>query len=176
MEKQLNSSGISSQDLRHCRFFKRSRMFYKSGTLNLRNSQAGSSSCQCSTILIGQAKETMRFVFRTQKKKVKTYAKNFSQGHWTFLGPGDEKKWYGKSKYLPEGKWNFVASQMVQRLKGTGHPVFTSASALSRGILRTLKGKETIHFQCGCFKHRTLVPNHSFCKSAPYLRSRFELV
>ena len=30
--------------------------------------------------------------------------------------------------------------------------------------------------QCGCFKHRALVPNHSFCKSAQYLRSSFELV
>ena len=35
---------------------------------------------------------------------------------------------------------------MVQRFKETGHPVFTSASALSRGILRKLKAKETTHF------------------------------
>ena len=35
---------------------------------------------------------------------------------------------------------------MVQRFKETGHRVFTSASALSRGNLRMLKGKETIHF------------------------------
>ena len=34
---------------------------------------------------------------------------------------------------------------MVQRFKETGHPVFTSASVLSREILRRLKGK-TIHF------------------------------
>ena len=30
--------------------------------------------------------------------------------------------------------------------------------------------------QSGCFKHRALVPNHSFCKSAQYLRSSVELV
>ena len=35
---------------------------------------------------------------------------------------------------------------MVQRYKETGHPVFTCASALSRGVLRSLKGRETIHF------------------------------
>ena len=63
----------------------------------------------------------------------------------TFLGPGDEKKWYGTSKYPPEGKWNSVASQVVLRFKATGHPVFTSASALSRGTLRRLKGNETIY-------------------------------
>ena len=35
---------------------------------------------------------------------------------------------------------------MVQRFRETHHTVFTSASALSRGILRSLKGKETLHF------------------------------
>ena len=35
---------------------------------------------------------------------------------------------------------------MIQRFKETGHPVFTCASASSRGILRTLKGKGTMHF------------------------------
>ena len=51
------------------------------------------------------------------------------------------KKWCGKCKYKPEGKWNSVASQMIQRFKETGHPVFTSVE-----FLRMLKGKEAIHF------------------------------
>ena len=34
--------------------------------IDLRNSQTGSSSCQCSTTSIGQEKETMKFVFRLQ--------------------------------------------------------------------------------------------------------------
>ena len=34
---------------------------------------------------------------------------------------------------------------MVQRFKETGHPVFESSSALSRGILKK-RGKNTIHF------------------------------
>ena len=52
----------------------------------------------------------------------------------------------GGGNYKPEGKWNSIASKLVQRFKETGHQIFTSASALSRGILRKLKGKETIHF------------------------------
>ena len=135
------------QNFRHCRFFNRSRMICKNGTLNLKNSQIGSSSCQCSTMLIGQEKETNRFVFRIQKK-VNTYAKKFSQGH--------EKKWYGKSKYLAGEKWNSVASQMVQRFQETGYPVIARASALSRGILRTLKGK-TMHFNAGVLKNTELL-------------------
>ena len=30
----------------------------------------------------------------SNSEKVKSYARRFSQGHWTFFGPGD-KKWYG---------------------------------------------------------------------------------
>ena len=30
-------------------------------------------------------------------EKVKNYAMRFSKGHWTFLGPGSEEKWYGSS-------------------------------------------------------------------------------
>ena len=54
MENQLNSSGIFSKDFRHCRFFRKSRMICESGSWNLRDSQTGSSSCQCSTTSIGQ--------------------------------------------------------------------------------------------------------------------------
>ena len=77
--------------------------------------------------------------------KVKTYAQRFSQGRWTFFDPRDEKKWYGNRNYKPERKWDSVASKMVQRFKDTGHPFFTGASALSRGILKRLKGKENIN-------------------------------
>ena len=40
------------------------------------------------------------------------------------------------------------------------------------------KEKQQRHhaLQCGCFQHRSLVPNHSFWKLAQYLRSSFELV
>ena len=79
------------------------RIICKSGTLNLRNVQTGSSSCQCSTTLIGQEKKMME-ICRSNSAKDKEYAKRFSQGHWTFFGPGDEKKWYGTPLYTPEGK------------------------------------------------------------------------
>ena len=35
---------------------------------------------------------------------------------------------------------------MVERFKDTGHPVFKSISALSRGILKKKNGRDTIHF------------------------------
>ena len=44
-------------------------VIFENETLNLKNSQTGSSSCQCSTTPIGQEKETMEFVFRIQKSQ-----------------------------------------------------------------------------------------------------------
>ena len=38
----------------------------------------------------------------SNSEKVKEYAKRFSQGHRPFLGPGDEKKWYGTLPCTPE--------------------------------------------------------------------------
>ena len=103
------------------------------------------------------------------------YAKRFSQVHWTFLGLGDENKWFGNRNYKPGGKWNSVASQMVPRFKERGHPVFTGAGALSRAILTRLKRKRNQALQCGFFEHSTLIPNHSLSKSAQYVRSRLKL-
>ena len=85
----------------------------------------------------------------SNSEEVMNYAKRFSQGHWTLLGPGDEKKWCGNCNYKPEGKWNSVASKMVQRFEETGHSIFLSASASSRGTQSTEK---LLIGQCALFK------------------------
>ena len=60
-------------------------------------------------------------------EKVKNYAMKFSQGHWTFLGPGSEGKWYGDSQ---GGQWDRTANNMVQRFFETGHLIFTRITSL----------------------------------------------
>ena len=75
-------------------------------------------------------------MFFSNSEKVKEYAKRFSQGHWTFLGPGDEKKWCGTLPYTPEGNWESTATRMLGRFTDTAHPIFKSICALSRGILK----------------------------------------
>ena len=72
MENQLNSGGIFSQELHHCRFFSESRMICKNGTLDWNNLEIESSSCRCSTPSNGQEKETKRNVFQMQKKSRRT--------------------------------------------------------------------------------------------------------
>ena len=60
----------------------------------------------------------------------------FSQGHWTCLGPGSGEKCHGSSSDAQKKEeWDPTANKTVQRFKETGHPVFRSISALSRGIL-----------------------------------------
>ena len=135
----------SPRDFRHCRFFRKIQNDLRERNIELE-------------------KFTDRIIFMSMfndidwtrkgndgicisnSEKVKTYAKRFSQGHWTFLCPGDEKKWYGTLHYTPEGKWDTTATQMVERCKDTGHPEIKSISALSRGILKKKNNRDTIHF------------------------------
>ena len=68
----------------------------------------------------------------------KNYAKRFSRGHRTFLGPEDEKKWYGTQLHT-------CTKRSIQRNRSSSIQV-KSISALSRGILRRKNNRDTIHF------------------------------
>ena len=134
-----------SQDLRHWRSSRRSRKTCKIETLNPKSLKIESSSCQCfndiERIHKGNSGKCI-----SNSEQVQNNAKRFSRGHWTFFYPGYEKKWCGTLSYTPGGKWNSNATQMVDRFKDTGHPVFKSISALSRGILKKKNNRDTIHF------------------------------
>ena len=82
----------------------------------------------------------------SNSKEVRDYAKRFPGGHWSFLGPGDEEKWYGTHICKPEGKWNSIAKEVVEHFKETGHPVVRAISALNRGIVKRKGGRCTNHF------------------------------
>ena len=86
-------------------------------------------------------------------EQVKNFSKRFLPGHWTFMGLGLEKKWYGSSY---DGQWDRTANKMVQQFKKTGCPIFTATSALGRAILRQRRGKSTIHFN-GYFMNTELL-------------------
>ena len=49
----------------------------------------------------------------SNSEQVTKYSERFSRGHWTFLGQGDEKKWFVTLSYTSEGKWDPIAAQMV---------------------------------------------------------------
>ena len=77
---------------------------------------------------------------------MKTVAKRFGIGQWSFIGPGSEKKWY-PSENSPQGAWDHVAEEMLLLFAESGHPIFRSTTPLSRGQLKSKgKGKVSIHF------------------------------
>ena len=60
---------------------------------------------------------------------VKTFAKRFGIGQWSFIGPGSEKKWY-PSENSPQGEWDHVAEDMLLKFAESGHPIFRSTRSI----------------------------------------------
>ena len=54
---------------------------------------------------------------------VKTFAGRFGIGHWSFIGPGSEKKWYS-AENSPQGIWGNIAEEMLLQFAESGHPTF----------------------------------------------------
>ena len=80
-------------------------------------------------------------------KTIEEYTQRFLRGHWSFLEPGSEKKWYGTYDCKPDGSWDRTAEKMLLNFAGSGHPIFRGASAFERGDLRSKeRGKKSIHF------------------------------
>ena len=78
---------------------------------------------------------------------IKQYPRRIPRDHWSFLGPGSEKKWYGTYDHKPHGSRDRIAEKMLLNFAGSGHPVFHGTSALERGeIGRKGSGKKSIHF------------------------------
>ena len=78
---------------------------------------------------------------------VTEYVRKVAQKHWSFLGPGSEKKWYGTHIYKPNGEWDELAEIMMLNFNESGHPIFRATSALERGEFKSKgKGKSTCHF------------------------------
>ena len=136
---------------------------------NLRNSQSGSSSCQCSMTSIGPAKDRWNLYFEFRKSRNTRKDSCRDTGCFSVL----DTKRSGMELFLVHLKEK-VTPQPFKWWNDSKIPVIQVL--LSRGILK--KEEEQTHFslQCGRFKYRALVPNHSFCKSAQTLRSSYELV
>ena len=110
-------------------------------------------------------------------RTVANYARRFPHSHWSFLGPGSEKKWCGTYSDKRDGVWSQTAEQMMNSFAETSHPIFRASNALERGKLRSkAKGKKTIHFNGSEEKCRINSSHDNFCKSAQCLRSSSRLV
>ena len=79
-------------------------------------------------------------------RKIKEYASKFNDGHWAFLRPGEESKWYQGYTTYCGGTWDRRASPMVEDFENSGHPVFQELCPLGSGILKKKNFRNTIHF------------------------------
>ena len=145
VESRRNSSGIFSQDSHRCSSVTKSPIFLSflgkspetfTGRI-LYMSMFNDISCD----RYDNKDECLR-----NANIVKTFAKRFGIGQWSFIGPGSEKKWY-PSENSPQGAWDHVAEEMLLLFAESGHPIFRSTTPLSRGKLKSKgKGKVSIHF------------------------------
>ena len=80
-------------------------------------------------------------------KLVSIYARRFSPGRWSFLGPGSEKKWYSTYDSKPQGEWDIVAELMMITFSESGHLVFPChESIVLRNAQKQRRWKLSIHF------------------------------
>ena len=70
---------------------------------------------------------------------VANYARKFPRGHWSFLEPRSEQKWYGIYTDKPDGSWDRIAENMMSNFSDSGHPIFRELRSKGRG-------KKSIHF------------------------------
>ena len=135
IENRLSSSGIFSQDWRHSRSSRRSRETSKIETLNLKILKIESSSCQCSVTSIGRREAIQNVLQIPKKSRSMRWDSREHTGHSSALKTTNSVT----ELSVTHRKMGFTATQMVERFKETGHPVFKSTRALS---LRNSEKKE----------------------------------
>ena len=143
LEKQLNSS----------RFFRKSRMICERETLNLKKSQTGTSSCQCSTTSIGQRKDMMEFVFRIRKSqglREEILAGTLTARFWVL-----ETKRSGMELFFIHLMGLHSQSDGGAIRKHRSSSILRVSSALSRGILKKRMAETPRTSRC---EHRALIP------------------
>ena len=62
--------------------------------------------------IVRDAKGNDELCENNSKKNIE-YAERFHPGHWSFIGPGSEKKWYGTCDSKPDGSWNRIEEKML---------------------------------------------------------------
>ena len=80
--------------------------------------------------IVWDAEANYELCVNNSKTINKEYARRFPRGHWSFLGPRSEKKWYGTYDHKPDGSWDRTAKIMQLTFAETEHPVFRGTSAL----------------------------------------------
>ena len=86
-------------------------------------------------------------VCKQNSASVSAGAKLLLEGRWTFLGSGNEEKWYGTLSFKPCRKWNSTAEEMMRNVAESGHPAFRCPNQFSNDVLKSRGGEiSPIHY------------------------------
>ena len=153
------------------RSFKRPQIIWMIDKWILNILEVESSSCQRSTIWIGQRKGMLKSVLGIPNKS-RTTQKGFSVDTCR-LRPRRRRQMVWDAHLQA---WRKMEN-MVEDFKETGHPIFRGISALNRGVLKRRGWRCTVNpFHFGISECRAFVSHGSLSKSVMYLRSSSELV
>ena len=106
-------------------------------------------------------------ICENSSKTVQKYARRFPGGHWSFVGPGAEKKWYGTYDTEPDGSWDRNAESMTLNFAQTEQ--FQCFG--ERRKKKQRKWEEVNTLQWLYAKHRVASPDGRLHQSAQYRRS-----
>ena len=62
--------------------------------------------------------------FEHNSQAVSEHDRIFPRGHWSFLRPGSEEKWYGTYTHKPDGSWDETAEKILLNFAGPRDPIF----------------------------------------------------
>ena len=91
-----------------------------------------------------ETKRGPRNLYREFFFVVSEYVGKFAQWHWSFLGPGSEKKRCGTQVYEPDGEWDGIAGIMMLNFSESGHPVFPRIQCLWKRRIEEQKTKKIL--------------------------------
>ena len=140
MENRLSSSGIFSQDVRHCRSSRRSRKTCKIETLNLKILKIESSSCQCSMTLNGQREEIQNNVCQIPNKSRITRRDSRDPRSWR------RKEVVWNSQLYTWRKMGFRSHTDGGTMQRNRSLSISTASVLWVVDLKRKSNRDTIHF------------------------------
>ena len=107
-----SSSGKSSQDSQHWEFSTRFKRWWENYSVNQRTSMYND---------IDWGKRGNKEDCIANALRVTEYGRRFTRGHWSFLGLGSEKKWYGTHDNKADEEWVKTAEDMMLNFAESGH-------------------------------------------------------
>ena len=169
VESRLNSSGTSSQDLTRCSSVTKSKVYCTDWVNATQFHRKNSTMSMFNDISCGTKDNEQECL--AHARVVSLVARKFGTGHWLFIGPSSEKKWYSMKEDSPQGIWDKMAEKMLIEFAESGCPTFRATTPSSRSILISKgHGKLSIHFAATQETIETFSHN-CHCLSAQSLRS-----